>query len=102
MDAAFHRAQAAYDAMVPDYIEDEDDEPMTTAQTVAASLSELVSELTYLDAEDVAATFSGEVAGLMGSTVRSYEEAGVLTRDAGFIVSMEDGSEYQITVVRSR
>jgi Zn finger protein HypA/HybF involved in hydrogenase expression len=27
MDAAFHRAQAAYDAMVPDYIEEEDEPP---------------------------------------------------------------------------
>lgn len=101
MDAAFHRAQALYDAAEPDWIE-EDDMPTTTAQTVAASLSELVSELTYLDAEDVAAVFSADVSGLIGSTVSSYEEAGVLTRDAGFVVHLEDGSEYQITVVKSR
>ena len=31
-----------------------------------------------------------------------YDEAGVLTQNAGLIVRMVDGSEYQITVVRSR
>lgn len=31
-----------------------------------------------------------------------YDEAGVLTRNAGIIVRMDDGSEFQITVVRSR
>jgi hypothetical protein len=100
MDAAFHHAQALYDAAEPDWIEE--DEMPTTAHTVAASLSELVSELTYLDPEDVVATFSADVSGLIGSTVSTYEEAGVLTRDAGFIVRMEDGTEYQVTVVRSR
>ena len=31
-----------------------------------------------------------------------YDEAGVLTSNAGLIVRMDDGSEYQVTVVRSR
>lgn len=33
---------------------------------------------------------------------RPYDELGVLTRNAGLVVRMDDGSEYQITVVRSR
>lgn len=99
MSTAFDRAQALYDAAEPEDIEEED---AMNAATVAESLSELVSELTYLDAEDVAATFSPEVSGFMGATVRTYESAGVLTRDAGFVITLEDGSEYQITVVRSR
>lgn len=32
----------------------------------------------------------------------SYAEAEVLTRDAGFVLYMSDGTEFQITVVRSR
>ena len=32
----------------------------------------------------------------------SYDEAGVLTNNAGLVVRMDDGSEYQITIVRSR
>lgn len=82
-----------------DIIEKED--TMDT-HSVAESLSELVSELTYLDAEDVAATFSAEVSGFIGATVSSYKQRGVLTRDAGFVITLEDGSEYQVTVVRSR
>ncbi len=33
--------------------------------------------------------------------VLSFREAGVLTRDAGVVVTLADGREYQITVVRS-
>jgi hypothetical protein len=34
--------------------------------------------------------------------IETFEEAGILTRDAGLIVMMTDGSEFQVTVVRSR
>jgi hypothetical protein len=34
--------------------------------------------------------------------VVTYEDAGVLTLNAGLVVRMDDGSEFQITVVRSR
>jgi len=32
----------------------------------------------------------------------SFEDGGVLTNNAGFTVTLEDGSEYQVTIVRSR
>ena len=32
----------------------------------------------------------------------SFEDAGVLTTNAGLVVRMDDGTEFQITVVRSR
>jgi hypothetical protein len=32
----------------------------------------------------------------------TYEEAGMLTRDSGLVVRTTDGSEFQITVVKSR
>ena len=31
-----------------------------------------------------------------------YDELGVLSNNAGLVVRMDDGSEFQITVVRSR
>jgi hypothetical protein len=34
--------------------------------------------------------------------VMPYDEAGVLTRNAGLMVVLDDGAEYQITIVRSR
>jgi hypothetical protein len=33
---------------------------------------------------------------------RSYKDAGILTNDAGFVLSLPDGSEFQVTVVKSR
>lgn len=34
--------------------------------------------------------------------VYTFEQAGVLTTDAGFVVKLSNGAEYQVTVVRSR
>ena len=36
------------------------------------------------------------------AAVRSYEEAGVLTNNAGLVLRMPDGREFQLTIVRSR
>jgi hypothetical protein len=37
------------------------------------------------------------------TSVRTFEEAGVPTEDTrGLVVTMSDGSEFQITIVRSR
>jgi hypothetical protein len=43
----------------------------------------------------------GDVAPKLVRT-ESFEERGLLTRDAGLVLRFEDGSEYQLTVVRSR
>ena len=32
----------------------------------------------------------------------TFDEAGVLSSNAGLVVRMDDGSEYQLTIVRSR
>lgn len=37
-----------------------------------------------------------------GIEVRTYEEEGILTRDEGLVIRTEDGSEYQVTIVRSK
>ncbi len=36
------------------------------------------------------------------SSVRTFEEAGVSTEDRGLVVTMSDGSEYQLKIVRSQ
>lgn len=33
--------------------------------------------------------------------VRSYEDAGILTHNAGLVVRLPDGSEFQLTIVQS-
>ena len=34
--------------------------------------------------------------------VDTYPEAGVLTMDAGLVVTMDDGAEFQVTIIQSR
>ena len=34
--------------------------------------------------------------------VQTFEEAGILTRNRGLVVTMTDGTEFQITVVQSK
>jgi len=34
--------------------------------------------------------------------IETYEEAGVLTTDPGLVVTMDDGTEFQLTIVLSR
>ena len=36
------------------------------------------------------------------TSVRTFEEAGVPTEDRGLVVTMSDGSEYQLIIVKSR
>lgn len=35
-------------------------------------------------------------------STRTFEDAGVLTDDQGLVLRMEDGSEFQITIVQSK
>lgn len=34
--------------------------------------------------------------------VSTYDDAGILTYDKGLVIQLPDGSEYQLTIVRSR
>ena len=36
------------------------------------------------------------------TSVQTFEEAGVPSEDRGLVVTMSDGSEYQLTIVKSR
>ena len=40
------------------------------------------------------------LAGIKGA--RTYEEEGVLSNNAGLVVTTADGAEFQLTIVRSR
>ena len=43
-----------------------------------------------------------DVEGVRVARVYSFEDVGILTRDRGLVVKMDDGSEYQLTIVKSR
>lgn len=36
------------------------------------------------------------------SSIETYEEAGVMTSNTGIVVKLNNGSEFQITIVKSR
>ena len=65
------------------------------------ALKDLLEEIPYMDPLD------RDRLGLLDSfddieSVRTFEEAGVLTRNAGLVYRLDDGSEFQITIVQSR
>lgn len=39
---------------------------------------------------------------LLGCTIRTYEDAGVLTRNRGLVIQLPGGDEFQLTIVQSR
>ena len=39
---------------------------------------------------------------LLGCTIRTYEEAGLLTRDRGLVIQLPGGDEFHLTIVQSR
>ena len=66
------------------------------AYMVASALSDVVVERI-----DEAMEIFAEN-GIEAVRADSFAEHGVQTRDAGFVLTLADGAEYQVTVVRSR
>jgi len=74
------------------------------SEKVSELLRNVVEELSWMDNEDFDACgmetgrrFQDE-----GASISSFADSGMLTNNAGFILRMEDGSEFQVAVVRSR
>lgn len=36
------------------------------------------------------------------TNVETFEEAGLLTRDSGLVITMEDGRQFQVTIVQTK
>lgn len=65
------------------------------------ALKALLEEIAFMEDEDWEhADLPDELAGVKG--VRTYEEEGVLSNNAGLVVTTADGAEFQLTIVRSR
>jgi hypothetical protein len=71
-------------------------------QELQDALKNLLDEIAILDEEDRAEIdlFLEDLADVQ--RVRTFEEEGVLTRNAGLVVTTADGGEFQLTIVRSR
>ena len=65
------------------------------------ALKTLLEEIAYMDADE--RDRLGVLDGLDDiENISTFEEAGVLTNNAGLVVRLGDGSEFQITIVQSR
>ena len=65
------------------------------------ALKALLDEITCMDGDDLEQFDLPDDLGEIES-VRTFDEAGVLTQNAGLVIAMADRSEWQVTVVRSR
>lgn len=75
---------------------------MITESIVATTLAQLLEATKEsMDARDPL-DHHGEALASSLRRIRTYEEAGMLTRDTGFVVYLDDGSEYQVTVLQRR
>ncbi len=83
-----------------DYTDDEPEESDPTA-TVTSALENLLGSISFMDAEERAQA-GIETDLFTDARVETFEAAMLLTRDDGLVVRLADGSEYQITVQRSK
>ena len=68
-----------------------ENEEMFNEDTLQDALRELIS----------LASYSLDI-GWDDTSVRTFEEAGVLTYNKGLVITTPDGSEFQLTIVQSR
>ena len=65
------------------------------------ALKTLLEELSFMDDEDRSDAGLPDELATCGQ-VATFEEQGVLTRNAGLVVHLKDGSEFQLTIVQSK
>ncbi|MCL4742600.1 MAG: hypothetical protein KJZ54_10400 [Phycisphaerales bacterium] len=74
-----------------------------TSETLQALLNDMLEELIMArdnDDDDRLAELAEDTEGIR--SIRTYDDVGMLTHDKGLVVECDDGTEYQITIVRSR
>ena len=72
---------------------------MKTEQNVQDSLHELLETLSY--DKEFGYDFGLET-NLEDAIVTTFEQAGILTNNKGLVIQYADGSEFQITIVKSK
>ena len=67
---------------------------------VAAALKDLLDEVHFMDEQDmVQAGLPESIRDFAGAC--TFESAGVMTNNAGIVIALSDGTEFQVTVVQS-
>ncbi len=70
-------------------------------QELEQRLGELLEEFSYLTADDREMLLQ-DVGWLEDAEVRTFDAAGILARSKGLVLSLSDGTEFQLTIVRSK
>ena len=73
------------------YESDYEDEAQFTEETLQDGLRELITE--GYDSSEIC---------WENLRVRTFEDAGVMTYNKGLVISLPDGTEFQLTIVQSR
>ena len=73
------------------YERDYENEEQFTEETLQNALMELITE-----------GYDGYEMCWENLRVQTYEQAGVMTYNKGLVITLPDGSEYQLTIVQSR
>ena len=74
------------------YESDYEDEAQVTEDTMQDGLRELI-ETAEEDSFGI---------GWADATVRTFEQAGLMTYNKGLVIELPDGTEFQLTIVQSR
>ncbi len=75
-----------------------------TAQEFQDALTSLLQAAGYLvdlNEDSDAGDLDAEVEPFIGCHVNSFSDRGLMTLNAGVVVRLADGSEFQVTIVRS-
>jgi hypothetical protein len=76
-------------------------EPAVNEHQLQDALGGLLREIALMEERDASALgVPDDLVNLR--RVRTYQDDGVLTNNAGLVVTTADGSEFEITIVRSR
>lgn len=69
-------------------------------EQIANAIGELM--MSFCDEDDLLSVAEELSEELSIETVHTFAEAGVMTTNEGLVVGLDDGSEFQVTVVQSR
>ena len=73
----------------------------TTAKDLEQRLMELLGELRYMDAEDLDQACLNMAGTLEGAAIETFENAGLMTTDAGLTIQLANGPKFQLTIVEA-
>lgn len=74
-----------------------------TTEEISELLENLFNELSGCEADDELTPFELDPDEVLSECrARSFQDCGLLTSDDGVVLRLRDGSEFQITIVRSR